>query len=237
MAKRLLCLMSLAARAYLEGVIAKGGEAASEYHDRTVALVQWLRREGLWGALSAMEQQLNDKPVGSWSEREQLNTSWRVEAAGCIAWALGLVSTLPGYDQQFTPGVIIDAVPQTGDATADWVAARTCRDEDTIQDAREVAEMWMWRARTTQMQRSSPSRPGGLVPAKLDQIIVTAARHAEQEGRFTAFGDDFPAFGKSYRDLDQGQWQLASSIAHERLWAFNWLCGYHPNWDRVPLDT
>jgi hypothetical protein len=30
---------------------------------------------------------------------------------------------------------------------------------------------------------------------------------------------------------------LVASIARERHRAFNWLCGYAADWDRVPTDT
>ena len=48
---------------------------------------------------------------------------------------------------------------------------------------------------------------------------------------------DFPAFGKSYRHLDDRQQALATSIAAERHVALAWLNGLSEDWDSTPTDT
>ena len=53
------------------------------------------------------------KPIGGWLDKDRTNGSWRVEPAGCIAWALRLVDALPDYDRQFRPFAIMDVIPQT----------------------------------------------------------------------------------------------------------------------------
>ena len=50
-------------------------------------------------------------------------------------------------------------------------------------------------------------------------------------------GHDFPVQGRPYRSLDPEVRETLSSIAAERLRAFNWLCGFGPDWDNVPLDV
>ena len=43
----------------------------------------------------------------------------------------------------------------------------------------------------------------------------------------------------SYRDLTDEEWSSIRSIAFERHFALNWLCGYAPDnrWDETPTDT
>ena len=49
----------------------------------------------------------------------------------------------------------------------------------------------------------------------------------------------FLAFGKAYRDLGPEEYAIATSIARERHFALNWLCGHAPGnrWDETPTDT
>ncbi len=52
-------------------------------------------------------------------------------------------------------------------------------------------------------------------------------------------GDDFPVFGKPYREASVEEYDTLTSIATERHRALNWLCGRAPGnrWDRTPTDT
>jgi hypothetical protein len=67
-----------------------------------------------------------------------------------------------------------------------------------------------------------------------------ASAKAAEDGAFPAvIGDDFPAFGKPYRDLTREEFLGVTSIALERHRAFNWLCGFAPGnkWSQTPTDT
>jgi len=45
--------------------------------------------------------------------------------------------------------------------------------------------------------------------------------------------------GKAYRDLSAHEWHEVGSIAVQRHFTLNWLCGYAPEnrWDETPTDT
>jgi hypothetical protein len=70
-----------------------------------------------------------------------------------------------------------------------------------------------------------------------EKIIKAAAQHWQKQGLFKAIKGDYPAFGKSYAKLTEDEWQSCRSIATERLYGLNWLCGYAADWDRVPTGT
>ena len=70
-----------------------------------------------------------------------------------------------------------------------------------------------------------------------EEILLKAAQRGKEDGLFEPIGNDFPAFGKPYRDLDEQQWNEMRSIAYERLYGLNWLCGYAEDWDDVTCDT
>ena len=161
------------------------------------------------------------------------DASWRRESAGTIAWALGIIRTMPAWDTEFG-----ENVPKMagGSRFATTLQRLSPRGEAEIRQAREMAELWLWRARTTQLMRDQPDTP--LPPGMtLEKIIGMTIEKAREEGCFEPIGDDFPAFGKPYRDLTDDEWSTMHSIATERLHALNGLCGYAANWDDVACCT
>ena len=74
----------------------------------------------------------------------------------------------------------------------------------------------------------------------LDDVVRLTARAAADAGDFAEPCDeDFPAFGKAYRDLSPEEFAYATSIARERHKALNWICGHAPTnqWHLTPTDT
>jgi len=233
-AERILCLMAVGARAYFEGEfhVQKSEEGA-------VASVQllneWLVGETLWKKLSRAELVLMGKPAGGWTERERLSGGWRPESAGIIAWSLGLLA-MPPYDTTFRPGHILDVIPERGNSTGDWIGQAQYRPGDEIAEARDVAELWLWRAGVeTHLRNHDP--PDSRVGRSWEELISDSARNQEQEGWFQAIDSDYPAKGKPYARLTESEWWLMRSIAHERLYGLNWLCDEEKDWDLVALDT
>ena len=79
--------------------------------------------------------------------------------------------------------------------------------------------------------------PGGL---NLDQILQMVSTKAAHDGLIPRpIAEDFPAFGKPYRDLTPEEFSIATSIAIETHRAFIWLCGYAPGnyWAQIPTDS
>lgn len=54
---------------------------------------------------------------------------------------------------------------------------------------------------------------------------------------FVAIDGDFPAFDKAYREATAEESEVLRSIALERHYTLNWLCGMGEDWDEVPTDT
>jgi hypothetical protein len=72
----------------------------------------------------------------------------------------------------------------------------------------------------------------------LEAIVRDAATHAYEQGDIgEPIGADFPLFGKAYREMTDDEYSRATSIAMERHFALNWLCGYSDDWDETPTDT
>ncbi|HEY4216444.1 MAG TPA: DUF4272 domain-containing protein [Gemmatimonadaceae bacterium] len=170
------------------------------------------------------------------TERQVINTSWRAEAVHCLAWALGLVEKIPDYDVQSDPDTIMPLIRT--ESLREFCMSAKLRSSDEIEDAREIAELWHWRSRTRQLQQEGRVRPDG--EPSFDQIVRQVAPRMAAEGMLpSTVEEDFPVLGRAYRDLSDGDWFGARSIAMERHFALNWLCGYAEGneWDETPTDT
>ena len=83
--------------------------------------------------------------------------------------------------------------------------------------AREVAELWLWRA-------EDPKRS-----AVAEKIEAAAARRLVKN-----LDGDLPAMGKPFRDLGVKDRRFVRSIAAERAHALAWLEGDGGAWDGGP---
>ena len=151
---------------------------------------------------------------------------WHGEALGTLLWALQLAE-LPAYDRPFDSELVVSAEAGSG----------TLRDGEDIELERDSARLWLWRARTAELQGSGelelPTRY-----ATYDQLIAATAMRGYEQGVLPSpLRGDFHAYGKVYRHLTPEQQAEAHSIALERHHALSWLCGAGTDWGDVPLDT
>ena len=180
------------------------------------------RCHGLTGGLREALVQL---PAGS-ANAAVVDAVWQAEGLGVLLWALGRAE-LPPFDHAFDPDRLLAA-------TLDGATLRAAQE---IEQARETARIWLWRARTTALQEEGAVA----LPERwqsFDQLIAATAMRGHERGLLPRpLRGDFPAFGKVYRELPPDERAEAESIAWERLRALNWLCGLGPSWDDVPADT
>lgn len=245
-ARRFICLSALNTRGAFEAVMkmpeqqpdlpAEAAETLIEEHEKLAdELNEWLREEGLWRHLSTEEKSLMTRAAGAWSMQETIDATWRLEAAGVFAWALGFVDELPLYDAQFDQKAVTKHAGLFK-SSREVIEKARLRSEDEIREARETTEFWLWRARTAMLMQEPEEYE---VPPETDfeEIVLKAAQKGKEDGLFEPIGNDFPAFGKAYRDLSEQEWNEMRSIAYERLYGLNWLCGYADDWDDIRCDT
>lgn len=198
--------------------------------------VDELSASGLWEDTSPSEREIFERPPSEISDRQRINTSWRAEAAHCLAWALRLVDDIPDYDTQTDPKIVMPLIPTTD--LASHSRSAPLRDRSEIDRARDIAELWHWRSRTRQLQEEGYApRPG---QPSLDAIVREVAPRMVADGMLPSVIDgDFPVLGRAYRELSPNEWATAGSIAMERHFALNWLCGFAPGneWDETPTET
>ena len=240
---RLLCLAAVVTRANAEELFNSGlsspliveltGAEASQVPSE---LNQWLLQERLTQELSPQERRWMKIPIGRWSERDILDAWWRREGLLVLLWSMQVIDSLPDADTQLNLDDLLRSACLLKD-TREFRRTTKLRNSDEINKARDIAELWLWRARTTQLQDSdkSSSEPG-MSKNELQLIVRLAAEAGERDGMFKCTRGDFPCFGKSFSELSADEWSLIHSISIERRYALNWLC-HGAEWDDVKTDT
>lgn len=174
------------------------------------------------------EAELLSRSAEAWSEREVIDATWRGEALGTLRWALTLVDELPPYDRPF------DHLAIARDLQLENAELRP---RDELEEEREAARLWHWRARTTIVQDEKLAALSSRW-LSFDQLIAATAMKGHDRGLLpTPLRGDFPALRKPYRTLTEGERAIAYSIASERHYALEWLCKLGSDWDAVQTDT
>jgi hypothetical protein len=175
------------------------------------------------------------------SHQQQIDGSWRIGAAYVLAWALGLVRSLPPFDTQVS-GEFLTFIPTY--AIEDFVTSARLLPAKQINRARYFAEFWHWRSRTRQVIEEGATLDLGPEAEALgwntfDDIVGFTANYYKKRGLLEVIDGDFVVFNKAYRHLSDDEWSIVRSITKERHFALNWLRGYTPDnqWDETPTNT
>ncbi|MBX4205883.1 DUF4272 domain-containing protein [Candidatus Microgenomates bacterium] len=196
-------------------------------------LEQWLTKEHLQQHLSKKEKNLFGKSLDSWDNQERLNGTWRKESTGILLWALGFINKIPPYDIEFDKK-IKDKLPLLK-PTESFRKEAKLRSRQEITKARDSAQHWHWRSRTTQIMNDGIKPPNNLTFQEIIKASVELGYKEDWNPK--PIDNDFPAFGKAYKDLKVEEYSIVTSIAMERHFALNWLMGYSSDWDEMSTPT
>jgi hypothetical protein len=203
-----------------------------------------LRSARGWRNLSPREIEFSRATIVTMTDRQLVDAAWRMESAYVLLWALNFVAGLPCYDTQAGPE-IFSSMPFEPAQLLAHLRTAALRDSAEIDEAREIAELWHWRSRTRQLIEDGTAFEQNELMThwgyhSYDDIVRHTANSAASRSAIPdCIEEDFPAKGKPYRDLTADEWSEVTSIAVERHFALNWLCGYSPRnqWDETPTDT
>jgi len=247
---RLLVLRSLVIYAYStpstdirNKVLAGANNQECENFDKSLEssrerIVTSLKDNKLWDKISPNEMTFLDTPVSLITEQQIINIIWRTESIMCLMWSLNLIKDIPPFDKQQSFD-LLNNIP-----ISDLVTFRKeakLRPESEIIEFQSTAEMWHWRSRTRKLQEDNTpiELPDGV--KNLDEVVRLVCRSILEQNKsfIPVTEEDFLAFNKPYRDLDINQYLEVTSIAIERHFALNWLCGFSSknDWDSTPTDT
>ena len=199
-------------------------------------LAERLREGGLWNSMEREERSFLEMSSNKITQQMLVDASWSVESIVCLLWALGYISGLPPYDHQADPELTNNLPAEPAHIL---IKKAVLRPLALVEKQRGLAELWHWRSHTRQLQESNYkfTFADGMT---IERVIGMASAKAATDGVIPSpIGDDFPAFGKAYRDLTQVEYSQTTSIAMERHRALNWLCGLAPGnrWSETPTDT
>lgn len=242
-AYRALCLGALLQRAEFELALQNTHEiilfedirqqVVQKHHDFNKRLLDWLDNEKLAARLSDNERYLLQKPLGSWSEKALISVGWRFEALGVMLWALQRLESIPAYDEQFDPEIILEPL-DICNPTIDFIWLANLRPDDELRQALDQAELWNWRSRVTELERMGVRPPQGVSFREIIRVTAEGAylnQHIPQP-----IQGDFPVYGKAYIDLSYDEYTLTSAIAYERYFSLNWVCELTSEWEKVRVD-
>jgi hypothetical protein len=243
---RTLCLAAVIVRAEAENLVVShnsepgfsaflGGEP-----EEVPKIIQgWIDKEHLGPHLSPKERIMIAKRAGELTRQEMLDGWWRREALTVLEWSLRIIEPMPAADTQIPMEDVLESAWLLKD-TSSFRKAAALRSTEEISSQRDTAEFWLWRVRTTTLMSYSTE---DLVKHrtskdKLRTIADHAAATAEANGLFKCINGDFPAFGKAFRELNDKELRLITSISMERLHGLNWLCVIDGlDWDDVETNT
>ena len=232
----MLALAATIARAQIELKWSRGDEAKDHLVSVHGDLDTWLDSEIIRPHLSNQERALLALDPGSWPQEDLLGVLSQTEGLVALLWALERLDPMPSY-VSLTNATDVFAHLPLRQPCRPLLRALTYRPIAEIADGRDTAEFWNWRARTEQQHRDGQEPPPG-------ETYVAAVRGATEfahcHGLVGQICDGDVLVGdKPYTAIDQDLLDSLATVAYERHYAFNWLCGDEMiyDWDKVPTPT
>ena len=223
-ARRFLALSAAAYRARLEQ-----WESRTDALRGKAALLKFLLANDLVEELEEAEHLLVAADIGEADKQQTIDSSWRVEGATVLAWALGWIPEIPLHDEASDLLIIAPDHPYPGDSESPALKEpKLARRLEELYWAQRRMLAIHWRTRqmmveTTPVDWISFAEDnwfGGFDPVGLPSL----------EGDLAISGA--PAFR-----ADPDRLAEARSIAMERHQAMNWLIGHDPIYSLVDVST
>ena len=229
---RAIVLKALLTRGQAESVSRRQPSRAGYWSEVSRDLNDWLMRTGGSKYLTDAEKVALSMEFGTWTETECVAAVGRIEAVTALVWSLRLLPTMPSYKDWTAIDAVVGLVPmlRTVDSFAEAAALRP---KEELELEQRTAEFWSWRARLEDAQRRGCvlDALGGYT-----DLVRRGAEYAATSGVARRIGDDAALGSKVFTDLSSTEVVSASSIAPQREYALNWLCGYSQlgRWDQTP---
>lgn len=121
----------------------------------------WLKKEGLSEDVSPEEWKYfeNEDPP----QQSLVNATWRVEALVGVAWSIGAIQDLDPLTDMCDTDRIIEALPDLGSPTSEFIRDANLRPEKEIEDEYEKIYHSHWKVRDAQLNGKTP--PENLNPS------------------------------------------------------------------------
>lgn len=231
--RRTLCLAAFVLRGEIEQahMVLDRAEELRDVRELAESLNQWLLEEGLVEDQTAEEAAAFSHKPGTWPSELVIEAAWWTESLGTLLWALSLVEEMPPFDLPFDQAEVLRSAAVLR-PIQEPEARAVLRPAGELDYLRELAELWLWRARLTRLSEEEDPPPERRVPA--DEVIREVAKAALELGNLPYLVEgDFEARGKAYRDLSAEEYLEVGSLAMERHIALTWLTGEASSWQEA----
>lgn len=163
-------------------------------------------------------------PVAALDRRTAINSTWRIEGLGVLAWALNLIEQAP-YDEPVDAGHLLDTLHQSANSISELPLVRT---EAEIDEYGEQIFALHWR----------------LVEFTLNPKVIDFVNIGQQPwigsidmAAFHTIDGDLAIGGHRIDKAPAEIFSQTMSIAMERHHAINWLLGHHPTYSEIDIST
>lgn len=219
-ARRARALTAVTARALLE----QDESSIDEREKQRQAVVSWATKVSADKELEEEELKILSTPIGALDQHTAINSTWRLEGLGVLAWALNLVEQAP-YDEQVDTGMLLDTLYQAAKSILERPSVRA---EEEIDEYGEQIFALHWR----------------LVEFTLNSEVIDFAEIIQQPWiglrDLTAFhlvNGDLAIGGQRIDKAQSKAFSQTMSIARERHQAINWLLGHNPIYSEIDTST
>jgi hypothetical protein len=219
-ASRALALAAVTARALLE----QDDSSIDEKEKQRQAVVSWANKVSADKEFEPEELEILATPVGKLNQRTAINSTWRLEGLGVLAWALNLVEQAP-YDELVDTGLLLDTLYQSASLILESPLVRT--KEETEEYGEQIFALH-WR----------------LVEFSLNSEIMNFAEIIQQPwiglrdlSAFHLIDGDLALGGQRIDKAPANIFSQTMSLAVERHHAINWLLGYNPVYSEIDTST
>jgi len=222
-ARRAQILAAVTCRGHVESCL--DDPSAEALHSRITA---WLESCHLMEVLEPVERALFLAPMGELDPQLQAETTWKVEGAAVLAWALGKYPLAP-HDGKVEPFKVAEAVGFLWDEAAQYVRYAQLRGRTELNAYRELVGAI---DRRLQEREQRPQRDD------LDRVIQPAWLRALGLSRASpVVGGDLVIDGQPLHLVEPSLLRTVAEIIRERHRAALWLTGQQDGYWTLSLDS
>jgi hypothetical protein len=247
--RRALALTAVTARAILEQGGVNLGFGSPKWNplpwfqhmlagqaDQHQKLLQWVQLLGIHEEFEPDEWKVLQRPPGRLKPEQQINSTWRLEGLGVLAWALGRFE-LPPYEQLVKCHSLWRSVgmPKVA-ACKGLLADPTLRPLPELQALRRRLLAINWRL-TNFYVRPTAIDFIGVTEASFGNYDRTAWFSSQEVAQLPLVEGDLAIRGARLDRISPDEFSIARSIAHERHRAANWLCEGPDEYSATDVST
>lgn len=223
-ARRALSLCAVSARALLEQDDPES-EDVKEHHRQ---LCQWVAALELDSELEAHELRVIKAPVGSLDPQTHIDSVWRLEGLGILAWVLHRAERAP-YDDLVNPQELFDALGFLNEAESrELIENPKVRSEEEIDRLSKSIFGLHWRVRDFTMRPQSMNFAEFARDCWFGPLEINDFRLLKGD---LAIGD-WPV-----SEAPEQEFRRVLSATMERHIAVNWLQGFHRVYSKTDCST